>query len=63
MLIQAKKKQSWWRKWSLVSADMHHLPFATGVFDLVFANQVIHWGDSLSSVFRELNRVMSPQVV
>jgi malonyl-CoA O-methyltransferase len=58
MLIQARKKHSWRRKWSLVAADMKNLPFATGAFDLVFANQVIHWGDSLPHVFRELNRVM-----
>lgn len=58
MLIQARKKHSWRRKWSLVAADMNNMPFATGAFDLVFANQVIHWGDSLPQVFRELNRVM-----
>lgn len=60
MLIEARKKQGWRRKWSLVAADMRHLPFATGVFDLVFANQVIHWGGSLKTIFRELNRVMKP---
>jgi malonyl-CoA O-methyltransferase len=58
MLGMARKKQSWRCKWSLVAADMNHLPFATGLFDLVFANQVIHWGNSLDSVLRELNRVM-----
>ncbi|WP_133137875.1 malonyl-ACP O-methyltransferase BioC [Legionella rowbothamii] len=60
MLLQAQKKHSWRRKWPLVSADMKQLPFATGAFDLVFANQVIHWGESLEFVFRELNRVMKP---
>lgn len=59
MLLEAKKKQSWRRKWSLTTADMHCLPFASGVFDLVFSNQVIHWGQSMSPVFRELNRVLS----
>ncbi len=59
MLTQAKKKYSWRRKWPLVAADMHHLPFASGAFDLVFANQVVHWGESLPQVFRELNRVMN----
>ncbi|MCL5272471.1 MAG: methyltransferase domain-containing protein, partial [Gammaproteobacteria bacterium] len=59
MLLQARKKQSWRRKWSLVAGDMNNLPFATGIFDLVFANQVIHWSDSLVQLFRELNRVMS----
>jgi malonyl-CoA O-methyltransferase len=58
MLLQAKQKQNWRRKWSLVAADMTHLPFVNGVFDLVFANQAIHWSHSMLSVFRELNRVM-----
>lgn len=59
MLEQARKKQGWRRKWPLVSADMQKMPFATGAFDLVFANQVIHWSSSLGMVFRELNRVMN----
>lgn len=59
MLREAKKKQGWLRKWPLVTADMNCLPFATGIFDLVFANQTIHWGGPLPQVFRELNRVMN----
>lgn len=59
MLKEARKKQGWLRKWSLVSADMMHIPFATGLFDLIFANQVIHWGNPLEQLFRELNRVMN----
>ncbi|MCW8399737.1 malonyl-ACP O-methyltransferase BioC [Legionella sp. PATHC038] len=58
MLIEARKKQGWRRKWPLVAADMRSMPFVTGAFDLIFANQVIHWGGSLTPVFRELNRVM-----
>lgn len=59
MVLQAKKKQGWRRKWSLVTADMLHMPFPSGVFDLVFANQAIHWASPLKQVFRELNRVMN----
>lgn len=59
MLVEAKKKQGWWRKCSLLTADMMSMPFAAGSFDLVFANQVVHWGNPLSLVFRELNRVMN----
>lgn len=59
MLIQAKKKQGWRRKWPLVNGDMTKLPFANAVFDLVFANQVIHWAEPLAPVFAELNRVMN----
>ncbi|WP_058474646.1 malonyl-ACP O-methyltransferase BioC [Legionella quateirensis] len=59
MLALARKKQTWRRKWSLVAADMKHMPFATGMFDLVFTNQVIHWANPLAQVFREINRVMN----
>lgn len=58
MLKQARKKQGWRRRWGLVTGDMNRLPFADGIFDLVFANQVVHWGSSLPHVFRELNRIM-----
>ena len=59
MLNQAKSKQGWWHKWPLVNGDMTAMPFATGLFDLVFANQVIHWSSSLPGVMSELNRVMN----
>ncbi len=59
MLLQSKKKQSWRRKWSLVNADMTALPFADGFFDLIYANQVIHWSPPLAGVIHELNRVMN----
>ena len=61
MLTQAKAKHTWRKKWDLVQGDMMSLPFANGVFDLVFANQSIHWTESLSALMRELNRVMSPK--
>ncbi len=60
MLKQAKTKQGWLKKWALVAGDMTGMPFATGTFDLVFANQVIHWSQPLSGVMSELNRVMNP---
>jgi malonyl-CoA O-methyltransferase len=58
MLMQAKGKQRIFRRYPLVAGDMHALPFANGVFDLVFSNQTIHWGHSLPLVFDEVNRVM-----
>jgi len=62
MLLESKKKQGFWRhKWPLLNADMAALPFADGVFDLVFANQVIHWTSPLAKVMSELNRVMNAQ--
>jgi malonyl-CoA O-methyltransferase len=59
MLSESKKKLGWITKWSLVNGDMTSLPFASGLFDLVFANQVIHWSESLPDVLRELSRVMN----
>ncbi len=59
MLKQSRRKQKWRCKWPLINADMTSLPFNDGVFDLVFANQTIHWSSPLSAVIRELNRVMN----
>lgn len=61
MLKHAKANQRWLRKWGLVNADMTALPFPTGLFDMVFANQVIHWASPLSAVMSEINRVMAPE--
>jgi malonyl-CoA O-methyltransferase len=61
MLLEARKKQRWRHRWSLINGDMTVLPFATGLFDLVFANQTIHWSQPLNLVVRELNRVMNNQ--
>lgn len=59
MLFYAQKKQTWRKKYGLVNGDMSTLPFATGLFDLVFTNQVIHWGNPVAAVIAELNRVMN----
>lgn len=59
MLKQAKAKQGWLKKWPLVAGDMTTMPFASGTFDLVFANQVVHWAPSLPGVMGEINRVMN----
>jgi malonyl-CoA O-methyltransferase len=59
MLKQAKKSQTYFKSWSLVQADMLSMPFPSGLFDLVFANQAIHWGMPLGGMMRELNRVMN----
>ncbi|MFA5960632.1 MAG: malonyl-ACP O-methyltransferase BioC [Tatlockia sp.] len=58
MLKESKKKQGFLKKWHLINGDMAHLPFASGVFDLVFSNQTMHWSSPLSAVLQELNRVM-----
>lgn len=55
MLSAAKSSES---KPCFVQGDMHHLPFETGFFDLIFSNQVIHWSSTLPALLREINRVM-----
>jgi malonyl-CoA O-methyltransferase len=59
MLKQAQKTQRYFKTWSLVQADMLSMPFPAGLFDLVFANQVLHWGEALTGGMRELNRIMN----
>lgn len=59
MLEVAKTKQGWLKKWGLVNADMHKLPFADAQFDLIFSNQVIHWTDDMQSLLQEIHRVMA----
>lgn len=61
MLQQAKKKQGWRKKWPLVNADMMALPFADGFFDLIFANQVIHWSPLMPDLMRALYKVLNSQ--
>ena len=59
MLKEAREKQGLFKKWPLVGGDMLTLPFASGVFDLIFSNQVIHWSESIKDLLDELSRVMS----
>lgn len=59
MLGKAKDKHGFISRWSLVNANMLFLPFAAGIFDLVFVNQAIHLVNPMSMVIRELNRVMA----
>lgn len=59
MLQQAMAKQRWRQRWPLVNGDMTAMPFASGLFDLVFANQVIHWSKPLTAAMSEINRVMN----
>lgn len=60
MLLVARKKQKWWwSSCSMVNGTMLALPFVSGAFDLIFANQAIHWSTELRIVIRELNRILN----
>ena len=63
MLSQAKQKKSWRTKFALFNGDIEHLPFASGCFDLIFSNQVIHWVNSRQVLFAEIKRVLSNEGV
>ena len=59
MLLETQKKSGFFSgHMQCVRADMHALPFANHLFDLIFSNQVFHWSHTLSDLMRELNRVM-----
>lgn len=61
MLKQARASQSLFNKWPLIQADMMKMPFPSGLFDLVFANQAIHWASPLPDAMREISRVMKAE--
>lgn len=60
MLREAKAHQSWRAHPEWIRADMHTLPFANGLFDLVFSNQTFHWSSDYPALIREVNRIMNP---
>lgn len=59
MLQQVKKRQKFWQRWPIVNGDMGLLPFADQSFDLIFANQVIHWSPSLVDLLAQCQRTLS----
>ncbi|MDP3559180.1 MAG: malonyl-ACP O-methyltransferase BioC [Legionellaceae bacterium] len=61
MLEMVQKKHRWWSKQPLVQADMERLPFADKSFQLIFANQVVHWTSDWTLLWKELYRVLAPE--
>ena len=61
MLQNSQAKQGWLKKWGIVNADMHKLPFADYQFDLVFSNQALHWSDNTQELLAEIYRVMGKE--
>lgn len=64
MLLNARENQAHLQQNLMVNADMMAMPFSSGVFDLVFSNQVIHWATStiekpFLQLLREIYRVMA----
>lgn len=48
---------------SRVKGCMTRLPFKTNSYDIVFANQVIHWHADYLTLFKEIARVLKPSGV
>lgn len=61
MAQACQKRQSFLKRWPVVCADMHRLPFQNKQFDLIFMNQVLQWSVSVDTVLQELYRVLRPQ--
>lgn len=61
MLTQIRKKGLFSKGIPRLCADMECLPVQDSSFDLIFANQVIHWSGEFQILFNELMRVLKPQ--
>jgi malonyl-CoA O-methyltransferase len=58
MLRQAKRKQMWFSRASVVQANALALPVQTGCVDLVFANLLLPWINDIQAMFTEVMRVL-----
>ncbi len=58
MLVEARKKQSWFSRNSLVQATAEAMPFADHSVDVVFANLLLPWFDGPAPIFSEVARVL-----
>lgn len=57
-MLQQAKLQSHVKQDRLINADAGNLPFGAESFDLIFANQVIHWIEPMQKAFVEIFRVL-----
>jgi malonyl-CoA O-methyltransferase len=58
-----KVKRRWRSPIGKVVGNMNVLPFKDDAFELIFANQVIHWLDDSQALFKEISRVLKPKGV
>ncbi|MBT8087355.1 MAG: methyltransferase domain-containing protein [Gammaproteobacteria bacterium] len=58
MLRRCASKRRWWSRAAEVQGDAASLPFADDSFDLVFANLLLPWIDTLAPVLQEVARVL-----
>lgn len=60
MLVEANRRQSWWRRFHRLQADAHRLPLPDASVDLVFSNLLLEWCHDPDTVFQEIRRVLRP---
>ena len=60
MAHRARRKQGWFGRPRFVCADAEELPFADGIFHLVYSVDVIHHVASHLELHREAYRVLRP---
>lgn len=60
MLVEANRRQSWWRRFHRLQADAHRLPLPDASVDLVFSNLLLQWCHDPDAVFQEIARVLRP---
>ena len=58
MLGAARKNRPWLSRMSFVQGDARRLPFASGTFDLVAANQMLPWDPEPQDLFEEVARIL-----
>jgi len=58
MLCEARRKQSWFSKYSLLQASAVAIPLADQSVDVVFCNQLLPWVNDSHAVFAEVGRVL-----
>jgi malonyl-CoA O-methyltransferase len=60
MLLQARRRGSWWRRPHCLCADLERLPLADQSIDLIYSNAALQWSNDLEQTFTELLRVLKP---
>ena len=64
MLKQAQQQAPrWFSHQHFICADAHQLPIADNSVDLIVSNLMLQWCDDFQAVFKECQRVLSPQGV
>jgi malonyl-CoA O-methyltransferase len=60
MVLQTRKRASWFRRPRCVCADFEQLPFTDSSIDLIYSNASLQWSNDLQNTFNEFMRVLRP---